>query len=177
MDRARYLAEIENDANSIALNGSFEPCDLNRSTFNLAHSESDEIGRLAHDTVQAGNWAEYTLIYSSNVNACEDHGEMPDTATEAITHIAYHAYRADLIAAVSALSDDEIADIHGWHKCPECGDWNETEDEDFSGCCLTDIDDEPDDDEDDDEPDDEPPPRCYSCGDGGCIHCRPSWFL
>lgn len=27
------------------------------------------------------------------------------------------------------------------------------------------------------ESNDDEEPSCYSCGDGGCIHCRPSWFL
>lgn len=134
MDRARYLAEISSDANSIVTDGSFEPCDLNRSAFNLAHSERDEIDRIADNTVRSGNWAEWTILFSSSVNACERHGEMPETAAEAITHIAFYAYRADLSAAVSEYSDDEIAAIRGWHQCPECDDWHEDEDK-AAKCC------------------------------------------
>lgn len=26
------------------------------------------------------------------------------------------------------------------------------------------------------EPDDYPDPSCSSCGDGGCVHCEPSFF-
>lgn len=135
MDRARYLEEIAKDAKGIVTDGSFEPCDLNRYSFDLAHSERDEIDRISDDTVRNGNWAEWTLIFSSNVAACEEHGEeMPATASEAITHIAFYAYREDLREAVSAFSDEEIAKIRGWHQCPECDDWHETEDE-AAECC------------------------------------------
>jgi hypothetical protein len=134
MDRARYFAEISSDANSIVTDGSFEPCDLNSYSFDLAHSERDEIDRVSDNTVRSGNWAEYTLIFSQNIAACEEHREMPETAAEAITHIAFHAYREDLRAAVSAFCDEEIAEIRGWHKCPECDDWHEDEDK-AAKCC------------------------------------------
>ena len=134
MDRAEYRKEIENDANSIVTDGSFEPCDLNRSTFNLAHSESDAISRIAGNTISYGNMAAWVLVFSQNTDACEELGEIPNEAHRAVSFIAEFAYRADLSTAVSEYSDDEIAEIRGWHQCPECDDWHETE-SDAAKCC------------------------------------------
>lgn len=146
MDRAEYRQDIANTAEGIVTDASIEPFDLTYG-LDLREAESAEIDRISDNTVRSGNWAEYTLLFSRNVAACDEIADsMPTSASDAITHIAFHAYRADLIAAVSEYSDEEIAKIRGWHPCPECDAWHETED-DAAGCC----DDEPDDDDDDDD--------------------------
>tara|TARA_Y100001973_G_scaffold78281_1_gene114885 strand:+ start:43 stop:477 length:435 start_codon:yes stop_codon:yes gene_type:complete len=136
MDRSRYLAEIASDAESIVTNAALDAADLNCG-IDLTSSESSEISRISDSTVRSGNWAEYTLIHSRNVTACDEHDPISASlgAREAITHIAFWAYRADLIKAVSEYSDDEIAEVYGWCRCEKCDDWNEDEDE-AAECCF-----------------------------------------